>query len=168
MGIGYKKSDNLIIMSINIEIIQYSTKFPKRGFSMRYLMWFIALVLFAGAGKQAGAQLDASPVIQPGAYLQNGQKTEFAGWIGFESSLLGVPDRGFSAVSRAGLFYVDIDDDIQGFSIFIAGKKNITCDYAPSIYGLIGGGLIYQILEGYDSKDAALKVELGIEFRSGS
>ena len=47
------------------------------------------------------------------------------------------------------------------------GKKVFACDYAPSYYLVMGGGLIYEVLEGYDSQDAALKLELGCDLYRG-
>ena len=130
---------------------------------MKITKLLIPLLALFFSSHNIHAQLSSHLVLAPGVYLQDNQNTEFAGWAGFESSLLRVPNQGFAAVSRIGFYYVDLDEDIQGFSVFILGKKQITCDYEPSVYGMIGGGLIYEILEGYDSKDAALKIEIGVD-----
>ena len=123
----------------------------------------LALMLFILLAADVSAQFDAHVVVAQGAYLQSGHETVAAGWAGFESTLLKDSDQGFAAVSRFGLYYVNSEEDVQGLSVFLLGKKSLRCDYLPSMYALAGGGLIYEILEGYDSQDAALKIEIGVD-----
>jgi hypothetical protein len=123
------------------------------------LIVLIVLLLSQGAS----AQVQAYAMATPGAYMQAGRTTVFAGWLGFEAPLLTVEERGFSFVSRVGVYYVDLEDDIQGFSVFVAGKKSFACGYTPSMYALIGGGLTYDIVDGYDPIDAAIKMEFGLD-----
>ena len=120
-------------------------------------------ILFILLAADVSAQFDAHAVVSQGAYLQSGHETAAAGWAGFESTLLKVSDQGFAAVTRVGLYYVNSEEDVQGLSAFLLGKKSFRCDYLPSFYALAGGGFIYEILEGYDSQDAALKIEIGLD-----
>jgi hypothetical protein len=119
------------------------------------------LVMIVLASTDVVAQLEVYPLVAPGAYVQNKRETVLAGWAGFESALVKAPDQGFSAVMRFGAFYVDLKDDIQGMSAFALGKKSFTCDYSPSISVVVGGGIIYEVAEGYDPVDAAFKIEFG-------
>jgi hypothetical protein len=112
------------------------------------------------------AQVPAYATVQAGAYMQSPNRAVSAGWVGFESPLIRVPDRGFAAVTRFGFYYVDLRDDVQGLSVFVASKKNFEIYSGESLYALLGGGLIYEVREGKDWKDAALKFELGWYARS--
>jgi len=123
----------------------------------------LSLIILVSATTEATAQLEANAMVAPGAFLQAGEKTVAAGWAGFESHLVRAPDQGFEAAVRFGLFYVDRENDTQGMSIFLVGRKSFSCDRSPSIHLVLGGGLIYSIVEGYDTKDAALKIELGFD-----
>jgi hypothetical protein len=130
---------------------------------MRSIRLLIVLSLALAFGKTASAQIQAYGVATPGAYLKAGTETVVAGWAGFEAPLLTVEDRRFAAVTRFGACYVDLEDDIEGLSVFVAGRKSIACGYTPSMYVLVGGGVIFEILEGYDQADAALKLEFGVD-----
>ena len=121
------------------------------------------LVLIVLASTDVVAQLEAHALVAPGAYMQSKRETVLAGWAGFESAPVKFPDQGFSAAMRFGLFYVDLKNDIEGMSAFVVGKKSLSCDYSPSVFIVVGGGLIWEIAEGYDPVDAALKIEIGCD-----
>lgn len=130
---------------------------------MKNIKFLVVMIVALVSATSASAQITAYGVATPGAYLRAGTKTVFAGWAGFEAPLLTVQDRGFAAVTRFGAYYVDLQDDIEGLSVFVAGRKSIACGYTPSLYVLVGGGLIYEVLEGYDQTAAALKLEFGVD-----
>jgi hypothetical protein len=126
-----------------------------------------SVIVCATVATGVSAQVEAYGVVEAGAYLQNHHETEIAGWAGLELPLVKAPDQGFCGAIRAGAFYVDLEPDLQGASVFLVGKKVFDCAYTPSYYLVMGGGLIYEVLEGNDSKDAALKFELGFDFYRG-
>ena len=129
--------------------------------------WLLVLLVVFLLASSATAQVRTYARADIGAYLQNGRTTVLAGWVGFESPIVTTFDQAFTFSIRLGAFYVDLDHDLQGASVFFVGQKFIACDYMPSFYVAGGGGLIYEIREGYDSQDAALKLEIGCDIYRG-
>lgn len=118
----------------------------------------LALLLLCGT---ASAQFESYTMVDVGSYMKTHAKSAAAFRFQIEVPNYTDSASGITMGERTGIFYADTKDDIQGASVFFYAKKSVGLLGAVDLYALFGGGVLYEITDGNDPADGALKFELG-------
>lgn len=124
----------------------------------KFLTVLLALLLI---GSTASAQFESYTMVDVGSYVKTHAKSAAAFRFQIEIPNYTDTTSGVTMGERTGIFYADTKDDIQGASVFFYAKKSVGLLGAVDLYALFGGGVLYEITDGNDPADAALKFELG-------
>lgn len=128
---------------------------------MRKVILALALIMVAGS---AFSQFEANTIGSGGCFWDNAGKPHFGMFTGLESNLGLISDstKGYDVVLRTGYFYSRLDPTYQGLSAFTVVKKSVGIWNKADWFVGLGAGTLYQIKDGSDVTDAALKLETGM------
>lgn len=124
---------------------------------MKRALIFIVVLLIAAP---VFAQVETYGMAGAGVLMQKGGHSAFAAFAGTNTPVIKISEKGFLTYNRTQVLYSDGlgDQEIQALSTYLINQKSLGF---LGMYASLGSGLIYEIREGDDIQDLALKAEMG-------